>query len=149
MHVAAAQFAGLIGDEAGQGALRVEFIDVDRGVTDAVFKRAKVTCQLQGARGTHCVADEALGVVEVSALAAIEHFAERSALLLVAQMRASGMRTDDVNLLGCHTRSPQGQFHALGLSIGVGEHEVGPVDYVLNNSFGMLGINSAVVIKRV
>jgi 3-oxoacyl-[acyl-carrier-protein] synthase II len=28
-------------------------------------------------------------------------------------------------------------------------HEVGKVDYVLNNSFGMLGINSAVIIKRI
>ncbi len=26
--------------------------------------------------------------------------------------------------------------------------EVGTVDYILNNSFGMLGINSAVVVKR-
>jgi 3-oxoacyl-[acyl-carrier-protein] synthase II len=27
--------------------------------------------------------------------------------------------------------------------------EVGEVDYVLNNSFGMLGINSVVIIKKV
>lgn len=27
--------------------------------------------------------------------------------------------------------------------------EVGPVEYILNNSFGMLGINSVVIIKRV
>jgi 3-oxoacyl-[acyl-carrier-protein] synthase II len=26
--------------------------------------------------------------------------------------------------------------------------EIGTVDYIFNNSFGMLGINSAVVIKR-
>ena len=29
-----------------------------------------------------------------------------------------------------------------------GPREVGPVEYILNNSFGMLGINSAVVVKR-
>ena len=27
--------------------------------------------------------------------------------------------------------------------------EIGQVDYILNNSFGMLGINSALVVKRV
>ena len=27
--------------------------------------------------------------------------------------------------------------------------EVGPVDYILNNSFGMLGINSVVIVKRI
>jgi 3-oxoacyl-[acyl-carrier-protein] synthase II len=26
--------------------------------------------------------------------------------------------------------------------------EIGPVQYILNNSFGMLGINSVVIIKR-
>ena len=29
-----------------------------------------------------------------------------------------------------------------------GPREVGPVEYILNNSFGMLGINSVVVVKR-
>ena len=28
-------------------------------------------------------------------------------------------------------------------------HEAGRVDYVLNNSFGMLGINSVVIVKKV
>jgi len=40
------------------------------------------------------------------------------------------------------------QCHLPGLVTGQAEQAAG-VDYILNNSFGMLGINSVVIIRRV
>src|ERR1035438_753334 len=49
-------------DEAREGARRVEVVDVYGRVDHQVVKRRKVPCQLQGARGAHAVADEALRI---------------------------------------------------------------------------------------
>ena len=40
-------------------------------------------------------------------------------------------------------------IEVVGEGLVVGEpREMGHVDYILNNSFGMLGINSVVIVKR-
>src|SRR3954471_2883351 len=58
----AADRARLVRDEIAHFAGRIEMVDVDRGVHDAVLERRQIAGQLERAGGAHRVADEALRV---------------------------------------------------------------------------------------
>src|SRR5262245_38597076 len=82
----------LADDQRPQIALGVEFIHIDCGVADPVFKGPQISGQFQRAGGSHGVADEALGVVEVSLVAFAKDAAKGVALLGVPLPCPGGVR---------------------------------------------------------
>ncbi len=111
--------ARLVDDEIRKGALRVEFVDVDRRVDDVVLEGGQVACEFEGSGGAHGVADKALGVVDVGRWAVAKDLCDRLALLDVSHRGGGGVRVDDVHLAGVHARVVQSGAHALGLALGI------------------------------
>ena len=98
------------------------------GVADAVVEGGQIAGQFQRAGRAHRVADEALRVVEQRVAAVVApHLPQGLALLGVAGGGARGVRADDVDVVGVHSRPAQRQADALGLAIGIGQDEVGGV----------------------
>src|ERR1035438_3663921 len=97
--------AGLDGgveDEAGDGARRIEVVDVDCGMNHKVVKGRKIASEFQSPRGTHAVPDEALRVVNMRVGATFsENGADRLAFLDVAEgrRRCVGVHNVDVGRL--------------------------------------------------
>ena len=97
-------------------------------MADAVVEGGQIAGQLQGAGRAHRVADEALGVVEHRVMAVVApHLPQGLAFLGVAGSRARGVGVDDVDVVGVHSRPAQRQADALGLAVGIGQHEIGGV----------------------
>ena len=74
-----AHFPRLVGDQSRHFALLVEAVEVDGGMADAVVEGGQIAGQLQSPGGAHGVADEALGVVQQGAAAAVAENTLRSA----------------------------------------------------------------------
>src|SRR5947209_4329627 len=52
----------LIQNQPGQGTLRIELIDVDRGMNHQVIERRQISRQLESPGGTHRMPDVAFGI---------------------------------------------------------------------------------------
>ena len=96
---------GLVQDEAAELALRVELVDVDRGVHDAVLEGGQVAGQLERAGGAHRVADVALGVVDVHTFGESPKTSRTAGTLDVALGRGGGVGADDVDVAGFEARA--------------------------------------------
>ena len=54
---------GLCDHQSAQGTLWIKRVDINRGMADVIGKGGKISGQLEGASGSHRVADEAFGIV--------------------------------------------------------------------------------------
>ena len=99
---------------------------------DSVAKGPQVPRQFQRPGRSHGVPDETLGVVHEHVGKISEYLADGDSLPFIADLGRGGVDPE------CAMRN-----------LVVNQpRPIGRVDYILNNSFGMLGINSAVVIRR-
>src|SRR5262245_649780 len=57
------QLARLIEHQPRQGALRIQLVDINGRMANAIVKCAEIASQFEGTSGTHRMADKALGVI--------------------------------------------------------------------------------------
>ena len=96
-------------------------------MANPVLERRQVSCQFQGAGRPHGMSDKTLGIIKPNVLAVLENIAQGNAFLTVAGAGSGGVSAHDIDVIGGQTPPAQRQIDALGLTLRIGQNEVGSI----------------------
>jgi hypothetical protein len=85
-----------IHNQPRQGTIGIEIVNVDRGVANPVSKRWDIARKFQRSSRSHCVSNEAFGVVKMDSFSLLEDFSQSFALLGISARGSRRMSADNL-----------------------------------------------------
>jgi len=93
-------------------------------MTGTILKGTKVSDQFQDTGSSHAMPDKTLGIIEAGLVGTAKNRPQGRTFLDISATGPSRMRTNHIDLARLQSSALQRQLHALGLPLGIGQHEI-------------------------